>query len=140
MAQIATHDGTVTEVSDGLVKVHIHVLSACSSCKAHAHCTFVDSAEKIVEVQTDDWKLYSPGQRVVVSVGESLGLQAVLLAYFLPALLLVGALLLAIRLTGSEGIAAIVTLAVIVVYFLVLYYFRDRLQRKFTFGLHPEGE
>ena len=93
MAQIATHPGLVTDVKQGKVIVKMQVLSACSSCAGHEKCAFVDKTDKVVEVETADWKQYSIGDGVTVSVNEGLGLYAVLLAYILPALIIVGAVI-----------------------------------------------
>ena len=135
MSQIASHDGTVIAVAPHLVKVEMHVVSACSSCKAHASCTFVDKADKVVEVETDEWKNYNEGDTVTVTVNESLGLLAVLLAYILPALLLIAAVILLSVFTHSELVAAALPIAIVAVYYLILYRFRNRLQKKFSFGL-----
>lgn len=138
MSQIASHDGTVIAVTPRLVKVEMHVVSACSSCKAHANCTFVDKADKVVEVETDEWKNYNEGDTVTVTVNESLGLLAVLLAYILPALLLIAAVILLSVFTHSEIVAASLPIAIVAVYYLILYRFRNRLQKKFSFGLSKQ--
>lgn len=135
MSQIATHDGKVISVADGVVRVEMHVVSACSSCKAHEKCAFVDKADKIVEVETPDWKYYHEGDNVEVSVNEGLGLLAVLLAYFLPAVIIIGAVILLSVFTDSEAIAALVPIALIFIYFILLYKLHDQLQRKFSFGI-----
>jgi len=135
MSQIATHDGKVISVADGVVRVEMHVVSACSSCKAHEKCAFVDKADKIVEVETPDWKNYHEGDNVEVSVNEGLGLLAVLLAYFLPAVIIIGAVILLSVFTDSEAIAALVPIALIFIYFIILYKLHDQLQRKFSFGI-----
>ena len=138
MAQIAEHDGIVTAVEEGKVKVQMHVVSACASCKAHDKCAFVDKAEKTVEVETTDWENYSIGDSVVVSVNESMGLLAVLLAYFIPAVLLVATVITFSRLHFSEGIVALLTLAIVTVYYLILYLVRNRLQKNFSFRLEEK--
>ena len=135
MSQIATHDGKVISVTERLVKVEMHVVSACSSCKAHDKCAFVDKADKIVEVETDDWNLYREGDMVTVSVNESLGLLAVLLAYILPAVIIIASVILTTILTESELWGALVPILVTTVYFLILYRSRERLQTKFSFGI-----
>lgn len=135
MSRIATHDGKVISVSDGKVTVEMHVISACSSCKAHEKCAFVDKADKIVEVETSEWATYHEDEQVIVSVNESRGLLAVLLAYLLPALLLIASVVLVTLFTGSEGLAALVTLVVVSAYYLLLWRFHSRLQRKFSFGI-----
>ena len=135
MPQIATHDGTVISVENNKVTVEMHVLSACSSCTAHEKCAFVDKADKIVEVETTEWSQFNTGDRVIVSVNENLGLTAVLLAYILPAIILVAAIVLLSVFTGSEVLAAILPLVLLAFYFLLLYRLRDRLQKKFSFGI-----
>lgn len=139
MAQIATHDGVVVGVAPQQVKVEMHVVSACASCKAHASCTFVDKAEKIVDVDTPEWKNYTVGDSVIVSVQEGLGLMAVLLAYIVPALLLIAVLAVTSIMSQSELLAATLPILIVVVYYLVLYAFRDRLQRKFSFGIEKRS-
>lgn len=139
MAQIATHDGVVVGVAPQQVKVEMHVVSACASCKAHASCTFVDKAEKIVDVDTPEWKDYTVGDSVIVSVQEGLGLMAVLLAYIVPALLLIAVLAVTSIMSQSELLAATLPILIVVVYYLVLYGFRNRLQRKFSFGIEKRS-
>ena len=135
MSSIATHDGTVVNISTGKVKVEMHVVSACSNCKGHEKCAFVDKADKIVEVETDQWQQYAVGDSVIVSINESLGLLAVLLAYILPAILIVGTILILHITSISEALTATITLIVTAIYFLILYRFHDKLQKHFTFGI-----
>ena len=138
MSSIATHDGKVVAVQPKLVKVEMHVVSACSSCEAHEKCAFVDKADKIVEIPTDQWQQYRVGDSVVVSVNERLGLLAVLLAYCLPALLLIASILVFSYTLHSEGIAALAAILVTAAYFLLLYRFRNSLSKKFSFGIRPK--
>lgn len=135
MSQIATHPGEVTKVEKGKITVLMHVLSACSSCKGHEKCAFVDKADKVVEVKTSDWEKYSVGDSVIVSVNESLGLLAVLLAYLLPAIIIIGSVILISIITHSELLAAIIPIAITVLYFFILYRVRGSLERKFSFGI-----
>ena len=135
MAQIATHPGLVTDVKQGKVIVKMQVLSACSSCAGHEKCAFVDKADKVVEVETADWKQYSIGDGVTVSVNEGLGLYAVLLAYILPALIIVGAVIAISAATHNELAAALIPILLTAIYFVVLYLSRNKLQRRFTFGI-----
>lgn len=135
MASIATHDGTVIDVSNGTVKVEMHVVSACSSCKAHEKCAFVDKDDKIVDVETKQWQQFSTGDSVLVSVNESLGLLAVLLAYILPAIVIIASIAIMQLMHTSEVVTALTALIVTSLYFLLLYAFRERLQKHFSFGI-----
>ena len=138
MAQVARHDGVVIDVSEGEVTVNMHVVSACSSCEAHEKCAFVDSANKEVNVATSDWRNYAVNDSVVVSVNQGLGLSAVMLAYVLPAVLLVGSLIVTLNLTNSELWAALVPIVVTVLYFLILWRMKNLVQKKFSFSIEKK--
>lgn len=135
METVATHAATVIASGNNQVKVKMEVLSACASCEAHARCTFSEKKDKIVDIDTPDWEQYTPGDQVTVVINSGHGLLAVLIAYVLPALLILAvfALLYALRL--PELWIALATLLAVGLYGIVLYLFRHRLQRKFTFRL-----
>ncbi|MBQ8051230.1 MAG: SoxR reducing system RseC family protein [Bacteroidaceae bacterium] len=129
------HRGVVERVmSHGLV-VSIMQDVACSACAAAALCHSAEKKQKTMEVLVADSSCYHVGQEVVV-VGElGLGLQATLWAYVVPLVLLMVVLLTAARLTGREGLAALLALLSLVPYFVVLYLLRNRLQQSFTFSI-----
>ncbi|MBR3959014.1 MAG: SoxR reducing system RseC family protein [Bacteroidales bacterium] len=135
MSEIAKHDGKVIAVEKRTVKVEMHVLSACSSCKAHEKCGFVDKADKIVEIETENWEQYAVGDTVTVSVNESLGLLAVLLAYIVPAVLIIGGVVALSLCEMSEALVATLPILVVAIYFLFLYSKKDKLQKHFSFGI-----
>ena len=138
MAKIATHPATVTEVKPGTVQVQLHVVSACAACEAHGKCGFADSKEKIMHIDTPRWQQYHAGDPVTVTINANRGLQAVLVAYILPALLLLATFATLTALHLSEGLTALLTLLVVVLYGLLLYTLRHRLQRKFTMSVAPK--
>jgi len=133
--QQVTHEGIVVSSQQGLVQVQMQVVSACHTCEAHARCTFAEKKDKTVDINTPQWQSYAPGDRVTVIINSGHGLLAVLIAYILPAILILAtfATLYALRL--PELWVAIASLAVIGIYTAALYLFRNRLQRKFTFRL-----
>lgn len=134
MEKIATHNGVVTSSADGCVKVMMEVHSACSSCQAHAHCGFSESAHKEVSIDTSDWRNYTEGDSVEVIISEGRGMAAVWWAYLLPAILLI-ACFATLYSIGNELVAALGTLGFVAVYYGVLWMFRQRLQRRFSFRL-----
>lgn len=135
MPEIAKHPGTVICVADGSVRVLITTLSACGSCEAHAHCGFTESRDNEIVVDTPDWQHYQPGQHVVVSVNEGMGLAAVWWAYICPAILLLTATITLLYTISSEPLAVLISLTVVAVYYIVLFLFRRKLQRQFSFGI-----
>lgn len=137
MQSIARHNGIVTHLSEGKVTVKIETISACGSCEAHGNCGFAESKEREVEIETRDWQHFCEGDPVVVSIDHALGFLAVLFAYVMPAIVLLAAVLTLLSLLSNEAIAILISFAILAIYFVILYQFRDKLQKKFTFGLEP---
>ena len=132
MEKVVQHDGVVTEVLHGTVRVQIHTVSACASCEAHSKCGFADSKDKTMDINTPDWQQYHVGDLVNVTVGSNRGLQAVAIAYILPSLLLLTIFATLTTMHLSEGWVALITLLGVAFYAGILYLCRHRLQRKFT--------
>ena len=135
LARIASHEGIVKAVADGHVEVEIESTSACASCAAHAHCGFAESKNKTVAVPSADWREYKPGDVVVVHIDESRGMLAVGIAYVLPAVLMLAAIV-AMSVTGApEWAVAAVALGVLGLYVGGLYLLRRRVGRRFTLAV-----
>lgn len=135
MDTVATHGGIVTATHERHVTVKMDVLSACAACQAHSRCGFADKKEKIVEVDTADWQQYQPGDKVNVIINARRGMLAVVIAYLMPALLLLGVFITLHCCGLSEVWVALGTLLSVGLYVGILFCFRDRLQKKFTFHL-----
>ena len=125
------HPGTVTAVKPDSVTVQIESVSACASCQAHSKCGFAESKNKTVEIPTSDWKDYNPGDPVTVFITEDHGLLAVLLAYVLPAVVLL-AVTIGLALAGlPDWLVILASFAALALYVLILYRSRQKLDRKF---------
>lgn len=135
MEKIATHDGIVTQVTPGALKVQMHVVSACSSCEAHAHCGFAESRDKVVDIETPDWNQYQVGDAVQVVIRAGRGLLAVLIAYILPAVLLLAVFISLSLARLPEVWVALITLLAVALYGGVLYLCRNKIQRHFTMSV-----
>ena len=131
-----SHEGVVEEVRGDSVRVRIVQTSACAACKVAGHCSAAESKEKVVEVVDGRAAAYAPGDNVVVSIEPSTGRRAVILAFVVPFLILVAVLVVALWVTGDEGVAAIVALASLVPYYLLLHGMERRLARKFSFVIN----
>lgn len=136
--RIASHDGIVTAVNSGRVRVRIEAVSACASCAAHGRCGFAESKEKEVDVPAADWADYQPGQPVTVHIDESRGMLAVWIAYVLPALLMLAAIVGLSLARVPEWAVVLSAFAVLGLYILVLYLRRRRVERHFTLTLSPQ--
>lgn len=132
-AKEVSHKGKVVSVGDGKVFVQIVSESACASCHASGLCGALDSKKKIVEVPVSGTGSFSVGQDVEVCLGLRTGLKAVLFSYVLPLAVL---LVLILVLSGAglnELVCGLASIAGIAVYYLLLYFCRDRLAEGYVF-------
>lgn len=134
MSNRISHSGIIESVADNLVKVRIVQTSACASCKVASHCNASESKVKIVDVFTPGGA-YQVGQQVMVSASKDVANRALLLGFGVPFLLLVGVLVLALRLTSDEGLAALSALGSLLPYYFLLWLLRDRIQRQISFQI-----
>ncbi|MBO5816470.1 MAG: SoxR reducing system RseC family protein [Paludibacteraceae bacterium] len=138
------HDGIVIAVnSDGTVRVRIVQTSACAACKAKAMCASAESKEKEIvalfvgeeakrrEGERQDIKL---GDEVVVMVQQKMGWKAILLAYMLPFIVMMTVVAIGNGLLGiREEVIGTAALCAMGVYYIVLGFFKDKIQKDFSF-------
>lgn len=130
------HDGVIGRVGETDVEVLLVSRSACAECHAKGMCGMADAAVKTVVAKRPDFPV-EKGQNVMVYARMGDALFSVLLAYVVPALLVVG-LLVGMTLAGQEELAAAcVALGSVVVYYLLLYACRKRIGRKIVFVVTP---
>ncbi len=124
------HLGIVENIQGSHLSVRIVQTSACAACSAKGHCSSADSKDKIIDIidTAASWKV---GDKVMV-VGEmSMGMMAVVLAFVLPFVLLIVSLFLFMALMENELYAALLSLAVLVPYYFILWLNKTRLKQKF---------
>ena len=132
MEEEIRHKGVVLSINGELAHVEILQTSACAACKAKQMCMSAESQQKIIDaVMTEPLQ---PGQEVEVVVREHLAWRAVLLAYILPFVLMVGVIaLLDYLTTWSESVTGTLSLCAIALYYIGLSVFKHRLQKQFSF-------
>jgi len=130
---VIEHKGIVTEISSQSVLVELTVMSACSACHAKAMCSF-DSAQKTIEINNPTG-IWEKGETVKVVMRESMGKKAVFLGYLLPFIVLIVSLII-FNLAGiNEGISGLLSIGMLVHYYLGLYILKDRIKRVFNFNI-----
>ena len=117
--------------------VRICQTSACSSCVAKKLCNSSESKEKTIDIYCENTTLYKVGEEVTIVGTIGMGMNAVLWAYVVPLLLLIVALSLAIYFIHSEPLSALIAVGVLFIYYLALYFNRNRLNKKFSFNIKP---
>ena len=133
MTDIIKHRGTVENINGSHIQVRIVQTTACSSCSIKGHCNASESKEKIIDIFDADSSNYIIGQEVEIIGTTSMGMQAVLLAFGVPFVVLFITLYITMLLTGNELTAALSALTSLIPYYIIVYLFRRKLRRKFSF-------
>ena len=128
------HRGIVKSVLPGIVCIARAQDVACAACAAAQLCHSSEKQEKVIEVATNDASRYAVGKEVTIVGSLGLGLRAALWAYVLPLVLMMVVLCLMASWFGT-GVAAISALASLVLYYIILYMLRNKLQQRFQFHI-----
>jgi len=139
MAQLIEHRGVINKIEDHLIEVLIVQQSACGECQAKGTCMAADKQEKLIEVEKVDGD-FKVGETVVLCGHQSIGLQAVLLAFILPFVLILTALLVLQLFALNESVSGGIAVSVLIPYYVVLSFFNEKLKSKFRFEIRREAE
>ena len=130
-----SHKGRIIKMTPQVTTVAIEQHSACSACHAAGLCGMADVAEKAVELPTDPYAKYKIGDEVEVVLKASMGMKAVWLAYFVPLVVLLAAILGLTALGVGEVAAGLSGICAVALYYLLLWLFRGRLQNEYVFTI-----
>ena len=134
MSKTVSHKGVVVAVDGRRLKVQIQSVSACAACHAKGMCTLSDKEDKLIDIETPNGMEKKVGDVVTVVVTQQRGMQAVVLAYILPAIVVILSLVGLLNIV-SEPAAIILSLLSLAVYYIILYLFRNRISSKFVMTL-----
>lgn len=132
------HEGRVVAVGDDFIRVEIVNKSACAACHAKGVCAASEEKIKTIDVPLTIGTMthhYEPGENVILILSSSLGAKAVFLAYALPLVVLLAAMLTASSFNLQELYVGLCGLGAVALYYLVLSFFRHRLSRVFLFSI-----
>jgi sigma-E factor negative regulatory protein RseC len=129
------HSGIVRDIDERFVYVSVVSQSACAACHAKGACNVSDMNEEIIEIPRASSTDLKAGDQVSVVLKKSLGTKAVMLGYVVPFLLVLGTMIAMVTTLEDEGLAGLISLGVLVPYYVILYLQRDRLKRTFSFSL-----
>jgi len=132
---IIEHQGEIIEIGIDYIMVEIINHSACSSCNAKSMCSMSEVESKVVEVENKGYELFEVGEAVNVILRKSLGFKALYISYLIPLIILI-LILLSLSSFGigelTTGLSIIIALAV---YYIGVYFLRDRFKREFVFTI-----
>lgn len=134
MEEHVSHPGVVVGISEQNLDIEILSASSCGSCNIKSACGMSEMKEKRVTVPKPADREFIVGQPVSITMSARQGNKAALLAYFIPALIII---VLTVVLSGfvQEWLAALAGIAAAAAYYIVLYFFRDKLKNEFTYEI-----
>lgn len=134
MSESIHHTGIVERIERETVYVRIIQQSACSGCHAQSMCTASEKKDKIIEIP-DNTGRFQRDEEVLICGQSSQGLQAVLLAFVLPLVIVVITIIIGTNLHWNETTSGLTGLLLLLPYYFMLYLVRDKLKRRFIFTL-----
>ena len=133
--ETVSHEGVITKISDDVLEIKIVAQRACAACHAKSACTMSDQAEKVLTVPKPEGQEFQLFQKVKVVMAVGQGNKAAVLAYLVPIILLLVALFICLGVGLSEGLSALISIAALIPYYLVLYFYRDKLKKRFEYRI-----
>ena len=123
------HEGTIDNINGNEYTIRITQSTACSECHAKNACIAADTKVKMVDV-VDTSGRFKMNERVLLSGKTSIGYKAILWAFVLPLILLMGVVFVSISVWHmGELQAALIALVSLVPYYAFLYFMRERIGR-----------
>jgi sigma-E factor negative regulatory protein RseC len=134
MSEKIEYRGIITAVRPGIIQVEILDETACAACAAQKSCCMSGRREKRIEIPFTSGD-YHPSDKVIVTGNSSMELKAVFFAFILPLILILTALFTAFSMKMDERQAAVISLSILTIYFIGVYFFRNKFKKNFTFAL-----
>jgi len=128
-----THQGVVSKISLNKITVALKGNVNCEGCKAQSACGVSDSNDKEIEIVNLS-QSFQLNETVDVILKRELGLKAVFWAYVFPFILMF-VVLIVISFFVKEWIAGLVSIFVLIPYYLMLYLSKDRFQKAFQVSI-----
>ncbi|MGN1226439.1 MAG: SoxR reducing system RseC family protein [Candidatus Cryptobacteroides sp.] len=130
------HSGKIVEITPSTIVVEIIAEEACGSCSAASLCGMSEVKKKLIEVPAVLG--YEAGEEVWVLLKSSKGMKAVWLSYIVPLILLMATILILSGIEVSELICGLGSIGVIAVYYLLLFLFRNKVKKEYTFYIEKK--
>jgi sigma-E factor negative regulatory protein RseC len=127
------HAGFISKINSDSVIVTLEPNIQCEACHVKGTCGVSDSSTKQVEIPISR-NNYRINEQVDVILKKALGLKAVFWAYVFPFILMFSTLILA-SFFVEEWLAGLMSLLIIVPYYLVLYLLKSTLKSAFKVSI-----
>ena len=132
------HEGKIVAITQESIDVEIVNKSACASCHAKGVCGASDEQVRIINIPqnlTTATAGYQIGDTVKLVLSATMGIKAVILAYGIPLVVLMVALLVFSQLGMEQLYVGLLSLAAVALYYIIFAIFRDKLDKEFVFSI-----
>ena len=132
------HEGKIVEMDNQTISVEIVNKSACASCHAKGVCGASDEQVRVIVIpQTIATATagLQVGDTVKLVLSAAMGMKAAILAYGLPLIILVAALLISSSFGIEQLYVGLISLAAVALYYIIFAIFRDKLEQEFVFSI-----
>ena len=132
------HEGKIVEMDRENISVEIVNKSACATCHAKGVCGASDSQVRIIVVpQTIATATagLQVGDTVKLVLSAAAGMKAAILAYGVPLIVLMAAVLILSALHIGQLWVGLISLAAVALYYIIFAIFKDKLDKEFVFSI-----
>ena len=123
--------GVVQKISGKEITIKCGTNSTCAACKS----PICKKKDRIFDVRNTHGYQLEVGDEVEVLLKASMGFKAVYLAYLIPLVILLAAILGLMAVGVGEVVAGLSGLAAVGAYYLLLWLFRGKLQNEYVFTI-----
>lgn len=93
-------------------------------------------SDKEMDIECNPYD-YRVGQQVMVRLKSSQGMNAIFLGYVLPFIVLLVVMIISSNYLENEGIVGLFAIASLAPYYFVLYLYRNKIKKSFTYVVYP---
>lgn len=127
------HSGIISKIAGNAVIVSLEQNINCDSCRAKATCGISESKTKEVEIINSN-NSFKINEHVEVVLKRALGFKAVFWAYIFPFILMFSTLIITSGFL-KEWIAGLLSIVILIPYYLTLYFFKKTLKSIFKMSI-----
>lgn len=123
------HNGIVHKRSDNNLEIEIVDGAACSTCSQKGACTIADSNGDLLPIQSNT-EGFKEGDSVSIHLSFRTAFSALFWGYLFPFIILMTSVVV-FSLFFEEGIAGLLALGLVLVYYLIIYLNNKYFSKKF---------
>lgn len=128
---VIRHEGIIDSIDGNRARIAIARSTACDTCETSSSCKLHGKKIMYVEVVDEIIAHRSVGDTVNVEFSAKMGHQAVFIGFGLPLILFVAVVMFLHKWNISDCVSAIVALGSLFAYYLLLYFVRELIGKRF---------